>query len=35
VVGAPLEVTFSGDEMVYEVQYDDNSRVGQVVALKE
>jgi hypothetical protein len=35
VVGTPLEVTFGGDEMVYEVQYDDNSRVGQVVALKK
>jgi hypothetical protein len=35
VVGTPLEVTFGGDEMVYEVQYDDNSRVGQVIALKK
>jgi hypothetical protein len=35
VMGTPLEVTFGGDEIIYEVQYDDNSWVGHVVALKK
>lgn len=35
VVGTPVEGTFSGDEMAYEVRYDDDSRVDQVIALKK
>lgn len=35
VVGTPVEGTFSGDEMAYEVRYDDESRVDQVIALKK
>ena len=35
VVGTPLEGTFSGDEMAYEVRYDEESRVDQVIALKK
>jgi hypothetical protein len=31
----PIEGTFSGDEMAYEVRYDDESRVDQVIALKK
>jgi len=35
VVGTPVEGTFSGDEMAYEVRYDDESRMDQVIALKK
>ncbi|MBN9127885.1 MAG: hypothetical protein J0I90_09970 [Nitrosospira sp.] len=35
VVGTPVEGTFSGDEMAYEVSYDQESRVDQVIALKK
>lgn len=35
VVGTPAEGVFSGDEMAFEVSYDDDSRVDQVIALKK
>ena len=35
VIGTPVEGTFSGDEMAYEVRCDDESRVDQVIALKK
>jgi hypothetical protein len=35
VIGTPVEGTFSGDEMAYEVRYDEESRIDQVVALKK
>jgi hypothetical protein len=35
VVGTPVEGTFSGDEMAFEVSYDDDNRVDQVIALKK
>lgn len=35
VIGTPTEGVFSGDEMVYEVMYDDSDRVCQVTALKK
>lgn len=34
IVGTPIEGTFSGDEMAYEVSYDSDSRVDQVIGLK-
>jgi hypothetical protein len=35
VIGTPVEGTFSGDEMAYEVGYDGNNRVDEVIALKK
>ena len=35
VIGTPVEGTFSGDEMAYEVSYDNDSRVDEVIALKK
>jgi hypothetical protein len=35
VVGTPTEAVFSGDEMAYEVTYDDKDRIDQVAALKK
>lgn len=35
VIGTPVEGTFSGDEMAYEVGYDSNNRVDEVIALKK
>ncbi|SOD17698.1 Beta-barrel assembly machine subunit BamE [Nitrosomonas ureae] len=35
VVGTPTEGVFNGNEMVYEVSYDDNDKVDQVIALKK
>ena len=35
VVGTPAEGVFSGDEMAYEVSYDSDNRVDQVIALKK
>jgi hypothetical protein len=35
VVGTPVERTFNGDEMAYEVSYDNNNRVDEVIALKK
>lgn len=35
IVGTPVEGTFSGDEMAYEVSYDNDNRVDQVIALKK
>ena len=34
VIGTPTEGVFNGDAMAYQVRYDDNSVVDQVVALK-
>ena len=35
VVGTPTEAVFSGDDMAYEVRYDDTERIDQVTALKK
>lgn len=35
VVGTPTEAVFSGDEMAYEVSYDQDDRIDQVIALKK
>jgi hypothetical protein len=35
IVGAPVEGTFNGDEMAYEVSYDEASRVDEVITLKK
>ena len=35
VVGTPVEGVFSGDEMAFEVRYDDDSRIDQIIALKK
>ena len=35
VVGTPTEGVFKGDEMVYEVCYDENDRVKEVTPLKK
>jgi hypothetical protein len=35
IVGTPTEGVFSGDEMAYEVKYDDVDRVDQVTVLKK
>ena len=35
VVGTPTELVFSGDEMAYEVTYDDKDRIDQVTVLKK
>ena len=35
VVGTPVEGAFSGDEMAYQVGYDDNNLVDEVIALKK
>jgi hypothetical protein len=35
VIGTPTEGVFSGDEMAYEVSYDENDRIDQVTALKK
>lgn len=35
IIGTPTEGVFSGDEMAYEVSYDNDSRVDQVIALKK
>jgi len=35
VVGTPMEGVFNGNEMVYEVSYDENDKVDQVIALKK
>ncbi len=35
VIGTPVEGTFDGTEMAYEVRYDENDRVDQVVLLKK
>lgn len=34
VVGTPTEGVFSGDEMAFQVRYDKNDRIDEVVALK-
>lgn len=33
VIGTPTEGVFSGDEVAYEVSYDENNRIDSVVAL--
>lgn len=35
VVGTPAEGVFSGDEMAYEVGYDKDNRIDEVIALKK
>jgi hypothetical protein len=35
VVGTPAEGVFSGDEMAYEVGYDTDNRIDEVIALKK
>lgn len=35
VVGTPAEGVFSGDEMAYEVSYDKDNRIDEVIALKK
>ena len=35
VIGTPTEGVFSGDEMAFEVTYDADERIAQVVALKK
>jgi hypothetical protein len=35
IVGTPAEAVFNGDEMAYEVSYDEASRVDEVIALKK
>ena len=35
VVGTPTEAVFSGDEMAYEVTYDENDRIELITALKK
>jgi hypothetical protein len=35
VVGTPTEAVFNGDEMAYEVTYDDNDKIDQVTSLKK
>ena len=35
VFGTPTESAFSGDEMAYEVSYDENDRIEQVTVLKK
>ena len=34
IIGTPTEGVFSGDKTVYEVSYDENSRVDAVILLK-
>lgn len=35
VVGTPTEGVFNGNELVFEVSYDENDRIDQVIALKK
>ncbi|BCT66868.1 hypothetical protein [Nitrosospira sp. NRS527] len=35
VVGTPAEAIFSGDEMAYEVSYDQDNKIDEVTTLKE
>jgi hypothetical protein len=35
VVGTPTEAIFSGDEMAYEVSYDQDNKVYEVTTLKK
>jgi len=35
VVGTPTEAVFSGDEMAYQVTYDDKDKIDQVTVLKK
>jgi hypothetical protein len=35
IIGTPTEGVFNGKEMAYEVSYDNNERVDQVIALKK
>ena len=35
VIGTPTEGVFDGDTMAYEVRYDKNDRIDQIVALKK
>ena len=35
IVGTPTEITFSGDEMAFQVRYDENDIVDEVRAIKK
>ncbi|SEQ28897.1 hypothetical protein [Nitrosomonas ureae] len=35
LVGTPTEITFSGDDMAFQVQYDENDVVEEVVIVKK
>jgi hypothetical protein len=35
IVGTPTEAVFSGDELAFEVSYDEQDRVEQVTVLKK
>jgi hypothetical protein len=35
IVGTPTESAFSGNELAYEVSYDESDRVDQVIVLKQ
>ena len=35
LVGTPTEITFSGDEMAFQVRYDENDLVDEVIAIKK
>ncbi|UKL13230.1 hypothetical protein [Dissulfurimicrobium hydrothermale] len=35
VIGTPTEGIFNGDEMAFDVTYDQNDRIDQVIALKK
>lgn len=35
IVGTPTESAFSGNELAYEVSFDENDRVDQVIVLKK
>lgn len=35
IVGTPAETVFSGNELAYEVSYDENDRVDQVIVLRK
>ena len=34
-IGTPTEATFTGEELCYEVHYDANDKIKQVIALKQ
>lgn len=35
LVGTPTEITFSGDDMAFQVQYDENDIVEEVIIIKK
>jgi len=34
-IGTPTEATFNGDEVCYEVTYDESDKVKKIIALKK